>query len=86
MSKRLINARLSDVDLWLIAYCEMTSNPTITTYTFKDGVEKRRPANPWAAMSASMDRFAEAARQFVFQFGESLSAAFSGFSKGDSND
>jgi hypothetical protein len=66
-------------DLLLIARCELQTNPTITVYTFDNGVEKRRLANPWAALRKSMEDFAEAASTAMERFGESFSKAAEAF-------
>lgn len=36
------------------AEAELRINPSITVYTFENGVEQRRPANPWAKFNAAM--------------------------------
>jgi hypothetical protein len=52
-------------ELQLMARTELMRNRSITTYTFKDGVEKRRPANPRARLAL----VAESALAFIGRLG-----------------
>lgn len=67
-----MNAQLPIEDLLLVAHRELSANPTIETYTFDNGVEKRRIANPWAALNVAMRGLADAgygaARVFAAAF------------------
>lgn len=69
------NSRRPLVDLMLIAHAELATNPTITTYTFEGGVEKRRLANPLAQLDKSMQQFAAV----IERYAENVSAAFKAF-------
>jgi hypothetical protein len=42
--------------LQLIAHTELMRNHSITTYTFDDGVEKRKPANPFVRTELALTR------------------------------
>ena len=54
------------------AALELLINPTITVYTFEDGVEHRQSANPIAQMRAAMELFAEAGRAAGERFREAF--------------
>lgn len=42
------------------AFVELRRNPTITTYKLKDGVEVRRPGDPFARLNAMVQRMHQA--------------------------
>ena len=50
-------SKFTDVELVLIAHCELSYNDTIEVYDFEDGAENnRRPANPYLRLQQSFDR------------------------------
>lgn len=48
-------------DVMLLAWHELLTNDTITSYTMVDGRERRRPANPWLPMRRSLEQVKQAA-------------------------
>jgi hypothetical protein len=48
--------RCSIEELQLIAHAELMRNRSITTYTFDNGVERRRPADPLTRYGLALQR------------------------------
>lgn len=46
-------------ELMLVAELELSNNPTITSYTFENGSERRRFANPMQRLQVTLDRMFE---------------------------
>lgn len=56
---------------------ELRINPSITVYTFDNGVEKRRPANPWIKFNQalreaniSFKKLRDSIQETAFKFSE----------------
>jgi hypothetical protein len=47
-------------ELQLIAHRELLRNRSITMYTFDNGVEKRKPANPFTRTQLALERILNA--------------------------
>lgn len=62
--------RTSVDDLLLRARTALEADPTITVYTFKDGVEHRRPAMPFAGLRIAMADFVKSMQRCAEQFQE----------------
>jgi hypothetical protein len=56
---------------------ELSINPTITVYTFGDGAEQRRPANPYLPLHHSFGRVTQAAARMT-AFSTALQRAVKG--------
>lgn len=54
------------------ARAELRINPTIEVYTFDNGVEQRRSANPWAKFNAEAYEFAKAGAKAFESLGDTL--------------
>ena len=55
-------------ELMKVARAEMMSNPTITWYTFEDGIEHRHPANPFRSTVNAISEIAKAMRSMEEPF------------------